>query len=93
MVVYTLYMVLFTHIVIALGSLFYTGYVIFFPSKPKLYISYALVAFTIISGFYLIFTKPSHITQTCITGLLYLGAISFFLFSAHHRLANSKENS
>ena len=68
-------MILLSHILIAVFSVIYTIYLFFYPSKAKLNIVYALVAFTFITGGYLVFAKPAHLTQTCISGLVYLAVI------------------
>ncbi|HYV33434.1 MAG TPA: hypothetical protein VE973_01115, partial [Candidatus Limnocylindria bacterium] len=74
-------MVLPLHIIIALLSLASSGYILFRPSRLGLNLSYALVALTLISGFVLVMTKPANITQTCVTGLVYLGFVAFGIVS------------
>ena len=81
-------MILVIHILVAISSLIYTGYVYFYPSKSKLNIAYGLVAVMLLTGFYLILSKPAHITQTCIEGLVYLAIVSYGLISARHKLAD-----
>ncbi len=83
-------MLLISHILIACSSVLYTAYVFFRPSKSKLQITYALVAATLISGTYLVVIKPTHITQTCVTGLAYLAVMSLGIVLARNKLANSK---
>lgn len=78
------------HIIVALSSLVYTAYLFFNPSKKGLNISYAMVAFTFVSGFYLILTKPAHMTQTCIEGLAYLTVEFFGLLAARKKLILTK---
>ncbi len=85
-------MILVFHIIIALISLMQTGYVFFRPSDSGLKVSYALVIFTLISGFGLVLSKPANMTQACVTGLIYLGFVSFGVVSARYRLAKAKIN-
>ena len=82
-------MILITHIAVALSSLISSGIVFFYPSALKLRIAYILVALTLVSGFYLVLSKPAHMTQTCIEGLAYLAVVSYAIVSARHRLANT----
>jgi hypothetical protein len=84
------YMVLVLHILIALGSVGYTTYVFFAPSAAKLRASYALVALTILSGTYLAVSNPAHILQTCVSGLIYTGAVSVGIAFARKKLATAK---
>jgi hypothetical protein len=77
------------HVIVASFSLIYSGFVLFFPSKPRLQIAYGLVAVTLASGFYLAWTIPAHITQTCITGLIYLAVVALEFVGARRRLAIS----
>ncbi len=80
-------MVLLLHILIALASVAYATYVFFQPSKTRLHVSYALVATTLTSGFYLVVSHPAHLMQACLTGLMYLGVVAVFIASAHYQLA------
>ncbi|MDR3642283.1 MAG: hypothetical protein P4L74_01475 [Candidatus Doudnabacteria bacterium] len=79
-------MILIFHILVALSSLGYTGYVFFSPSKGKLHIAYTLVVLTVISGTFLIVTKPAHMTQTCEEGLAYLAIVAYGIVAARHKL-------
>lgn len=84
-------MILIPHIIIALSSLVYAGYVFIKPSKSKFYFSYALIASTFISGIFLIISKPAHMVQSCIMGLLYLGVVSIITVFAWRKI-NTKNN-
>lgn len=75
------------HILIALSSVIFTAYTSFTPSKAKLQKAYALVGLTLATGTYLIATKPVHMVQTCITGLVYIGLVTVGLIYARQRLA------
>ena len=76
------------HIIIALSSLVSAGLVFLFPSQLKLNISYVFVALTLITGFDLVLSKPTHLTQTCIEGLVYLGVVSLAIVSARKSVAD-----
>ncbi|HTL39406.1 MAG TPA: hypothetical protein VL306_01155 [Methylomirabilota bacterium] len=75
------------HIIIAFSSLIYTAVLYLYPSYTKLRVSYILVGVTILTGFYLVLSKPAHMTQTCITGLCYLALVSLGIVSARYKLA------
>ncbi len=81
-------MLVIAHVFIALASVICTGYTSFFPSKTKLAVSYGLVALTIASGSYLIFTKPAHMIATCFEGLLYIGVVTIGIIFAQKKLAS-----
>ncbi|MEK7185738.1 MAG: hypothetical protein AAB675_00025 [Patescibacteria group bacterium] len=81
-------MALILHIIIALTSIIYTSYVYIIPSKKKLQISYILAAATLTTGSFLLISKPSHLVQSCIMGLVYLGFVIFALASARHKLSS-----
>lgn len=85
-------MIVLAHVIIALISVVYTTYLLFAPSKPKLRISYSLVAATIASGTYLIISTHANMLKACMTGLIYIGAISIAIALARHKLAVQKEN-
>jgi len=80
-------MALLIHIVIALASVAYTTYVYMSPSSAKLKGSYALVAATLVTGFFLVASQPAHIREACTSGLMYIGVMSFGLVAAHRKLA------
>lgn len=80
-------MLLLVHIVIALSSLVSTGYAYLRPSKKTLNISYGFVAGTLLTGSYLVISKPSHMVSTCVTGLVYLMVVFAGIFAARKRLA------
>jgi hypothetical protein len=80
-------MILLTHILVALFSIIFTTYLYFAPSKAKLYTAYTLVGLTLTSGTYLVVIKPSHILQTCVTGLVYLAVVGVGVLLAQRKLA------
>ena len=79
-------LLLITHILIALGSLGYALYALFKPSKKSLTVCYALLAATVASGSWLMLLSPAKLTQTCQTGLVYLGLMLFGILAIRHRL-------
>ena len=82
-------MILIFHILVALSSLAYTGYVFLSPSKQKLYAAYTLVALTVGSGTILLIQNPGSMRQVCTTGLVYLGCVTISIIAAHYRLARA----
>jgi hypothetical protein len=74
------------HVMIALFSLFYSGYTFFSPSKQKLNISLGLMAITLTSGTYLVFSTHANMVSACTSGLTYLGIVAAALFFADYRL-------
>ena len=87
------WMVVLLHVVIACVSLLYTGYVCFAPSKRKLRLSYVLIAFTIVTGIYLVATTHVGILRVCTTGLAYLAVALAGNAIAHRRLARQESDS
>ena len=80
-------MILIFHILTAISSVLYTAYVFFYPSQSKLRISYLGLTLTILTGTYLVITKPAHLTQTCVTGLVYIGVMLAGILAVRHKLA------
>jgi hypothetical protein len=80
-------MIIVLHTLIALTSIVQTSYVYVKPSSRQLRASYLLVALTMLSGFYLMITRPGSIAQACSTGLIYLLAVSFGIAGATHKLS------
>lgn len=74
------------HISIATASLIATGIAFLRPSNSKLQISYVLIALTIITGSYLILTTHTNLTQTCTSGLVYLGIVTCGIMLARRKL-------
>lgn len=79
-------MILLIHILIAMASIAFATYLFFAPSRAKLAMTYGLVASTVASGVYLIVSTPVHMTQTCVTGLVYLGAVAVVIGLAYRKL-------
>jgi hypothetical protein len=80
-------MILGAHIFIALASVAYTTYLFFAPSQSRLNVSYGLTAATLLSGTYLVVSRGTHILESCVLGLLYIGAVSVVIASARRELA------
>jgi hypothetical protein len=49
--------------------------------------NYLLVAMTLVSGTYLLMLKPSHMVQSCMMGLVYIGFVTFAIVAAKKKLA------
>lgn len=85
-------MLLVIHILIALSSIVQTTVLLFAPSSKKLTINYLLFGGTVISGTYLVISKPVHIVQTCIVGLLYMGFVIAGIIITQIRLSKTEKN-
>lgn len=85
--VYTVFVLIILHILIAFSSLVFTGYMFLQPSAKKLHISYSLVGLTVLTGTILVITMPSHMVSACFAGLTYLGLVSVGIVSTRHKLA------
>ena len=84
-------MIIFLHVLIAISSVLYTGFVFFSPSKKRLLISYVFVFLTIATGTYLVILKPGHLLQSCLMGLAYLGVVMIGIVSARYKLAQKTD--
>ena len=80
-------MFLLLHVIIALGSVGYTSYLYFSPSKRHFYTAYGLIGLTLTSGTYLVISSHARILQSCLTGLAYIGVVMLGISAAHYRLA------
>jgi len=81
-------MVILIHVVIALSSLALTTGLLFKPAQAGFRLAYGLIALTLVSGTYLIFSTGVNILHACTTGLIYLAVVSSSLVAARHRLAH-----
>lgn len=84
-------MALLLHIIVALASIVWTGYVFFVPSRSRLNMSYALVALTLATGSYLVWSTHAPLLQACVTGLLYLAIVLSGILAVHYRLAHTSK--
>ena len=80
-------MLLLIHILIAFSSLLTAGFAWLRPSSLRLNVSYGLVLMTVITGTVLTFQLPSHLLQSCVAGLMYLGAVFTAIIAARSKLA------
>lgn len=78
------------HVLIALSSVVYVGYVYLHPSRRQFYSSYFLVGATLVTGTGLVVSSPSHMVSACFTGIVYLGFVSAGLVLAHKKLVHNK---
>lgn len=83
-------MLILVHVCIALASMVTTTVLAFFPSRAKLYASYALIGLTLATGTYLVVSLHSPVLKTCMTGLAYLGVVSSILWIGQRRLATQQ---
>ncbi len=84
-------MIILVHVTFALTSIVSTTVLAAFPSKAKMYLSYGLIAATLISGTLLIILTHVSILKTCISGLVYLCVVLAGLAFARHRLNSSED--
>lgn len=80
-------MAILVHVIIALSGLLFTTYTFARPSDKKIKVTYGFIAATFASGFYLVVTMPAHMVSACISGLSYLGVMTFGILMARYRLA------
>jgi hypothetical protein len=83
-------MALISHIVIALGSIVYATYLLVQPSQTKLNVTYYLVGATLASGTYLVVSQSANLVQACMSGLVYLAAVSLEILLARRKLVSEK---
>lgn len=82
---------LLTHITIAISGILFATWLLFSPSDFKFKANYLLLGATLVSGTYLVVERGTHIMESCITGLIYTGAISFALILAKRKFARAKD--
>lgn len=78
---------LFVHITVALSSVAYSTYLLVAPSKTRFRVSYSLVALTLASGTYLTLSHPSHMVQSCISGVIYICFVLAAIIFARQKFA------
>lgn len=83
-------MLVLLHVISALASIVYSSWLYFYPAAKRFYVSYALAASTLLTGSLLIAAKPTHILQTCLMGLFYLGLVGTAIVAARYKLAASR---
>ena len=82
-------MIVLLHVLIALGSIAFTTYLYFRPSKGRFYASYGLIGATLASGTYLVISTHAPLLSACMTGLLYLGVVLAGIAAAHQKAASN----
>jgi len=80
-------MIVIFHVFAALLSIAVTSFTYFKPTAVKLRVSYGLIATTLASGFYLVFTAPAHMAEVCTMGLFYVAVVSVGTVAARGKLA------
>lgn len=78
-------MIILIHVIIALTSIVLATVTFVNPSIKKLATSYGFIVATIGTGTYLILVSSSHILQSCLTGLTYLGVVTVATVATHVR--------
>jgi hypothetical protein len=63
----------------------------FSPSQAKLRTTYGLIALTLATGTYLVWSTHSPLISSCATGLLYLGVVMSGVVAANRKLAHEHE--
>lgn len=79
-------MIVAVHIFSALTTLILAGRAYFKPQSRLISAALGLFGVTIVSGTYLVLTKPTHILSVCLSGLLYSGFVGISLYAAKRRL-------
>lgn len=80
-------MIVILHVAIALISIILASYAYLHPTVSKLRSSYAFIALTLSSGFYLVWTTPSQMIHACMTGVAYLAVVTAITVLARQKLA------
>jgi hypothetical protein len=83
-------MIVVLHVIIALASIAHITYTLIRPSHRQLFISYGLIASTLVSGFFLVVASPSHMIQACTVGLVYLAFMTVGVIATNTKLARVK---
>ncbi|MDB5167584.1 MAG: hypothetical protein JWN26_729 [Candidatus Saccharibacteria bacterium] len=83
-------MVILIHVIIALTSIVIASLAFLRPTMKKLLVSYGFIFATIATGSYLLVTIPSHILESCLTGLFYLTVVSMATIATHVRLRRAE---
>lgn len=79
-------MIILTHIIIALASIALATGALVAPTRKKLATSYGFIAATIASGMVLLMVSPSSSLHACVTGTVYLAAVSVVTIATHRRI-------
>lgn len=79
-------MILALHVTIALLGIAVATFGYFRPTKNNLRSSYALVALTFTSGFYLVWSQPATMLYACMSGITYLAIVSAAVLLTRRKL-------
>lgn len=85
---------LISHIIIALSSIAWASIVAIRPSYQKIYVSYAFIGTTLVSGTALVLLSSRPLLASCLTGLVYVTGMTIATIIAHVRikqLADARE--
>lgn len=74
------------HVIIALSSIAFTTVTFFMPSARKIQIANGLVAATLVSGTYLVWSSHSSIIEACLMGLAYTVGVTCGIYAAQRKL-------
>lgn len=74
------------HIFIALMSVAFASYLLIVPTPKKLHASYGFIAATLASGTALVITEPAYILHSCVSGLVYIAAVSLITMRARTKV-------
>lgn len=80
-------MLLAIHITVAIASLIVTALTYFLPTNLKLRLSQVLIALTLITGTYLVFSLNVNLLRVCAMGLIYTAVVTFGIAAARAKLA------
>lgn len=78
------------HIGIALASVGFSTFLYFSPTRNKFYVTYGLVALTLITGTILVIASRAQILSACTSGLVYIGFMLMAIYASHRKLAVQK---
>lgn len=79
------------HILAAFMGLVSTAFCYISPSQHKLYLSYALLGSTLISGIALVISTNAHLVSACFSGLAYLSVVSVGIYLSKLKLQKQKD--
>lgn len=80
-------MIIVLHVIIALTSLVWATIGYIRPTNTNLRVSYALIALTFITGFYMVMMEPAQMLRTCLSGVTYLAIASVGVLLTRRKLA------
>lgn len=79
-------MVILIHVIIAIISISIATFGLFRPSLRIFGVSYGFIIATAMSGSLLLVLNPSHLLQSCLSGMVYLTIVSAITVASHMRL-------